>query len=130
MALRSGLKRSDYDALRAASGWYLAAWRDFRQLTLAQLATLSGSSPGAISDLETGHLKKDGKPAARFNRDSVERMAKALDTSAGHLIDVNPFDIDQDALELLAKVPQADRERVLQILRTFVTPDCKSTPEP
>ena len=42
------------EALREASGWYAAAWRDFKKITQQELADEVGSSRGQVSDLETG----------------------------------------------------------------------------
>lgn len=95
MAKRKG-RHDLYDQYRAASGWYLAAWRDFKGLTLEALAEEIGSSKGYVSDLETGAARPD-RPIRRFNRDLVESMSKALGTTGGRLIDVNPFEIDAEA---------------------------------
>lgn len=75
---------TDYEALREASGWFAAAWRDYRGLKQQELADEIGTSRGQISDLETG-------AKTRFNRDWVEKFSKALDVRPGRLIDVNPF---------------------------------------
>lgn len=79
---------TDYEALRQSSGWYAAAWRDFRGITQQELADEVGSSRGQISDLETG-------AKTRFNRDWVERFGRALNVTGGRLIDVNPFTLSE-----------------------------------
>lgn len=73
-----------YDKLRKASGWYAAAWRDYRQMTLQDVADAINSSRGQVSDLETG-------AKTRFNRDWLEQMCAVYDVAAGDLIDTNPF---------------------------------------
>lgn len=108
-----------HEAFRTASGWYLAAWRDYRGLTLEELSEEVGSSKGAVSDLETGRQKADGTKPARFNRDTLDLMARALHTTGGRLIDLNPFTVDQEPLDAFSQVPEGDRARVLQIVRTF-----------
>jgi predicted transcriptional regulator len=75
---------TDYEALRESSGWYAAAWRDYRRITQQELAEEIGSSRGQVSDLETG-------AKTRFNRDWVRKFSDALGVRPGHLIDVNPF---------------------------------------
>ena len=94
MAGKRWNREEHYEAYRAASGWYLAAWRDFRKLTLDDLAAAIGTSKGHVSDLETGASRPD-RPIRRFNRDTVDSMARALGTTGGRLIDMNPFTVDE-----------------------------------
>jgi len=110
-----------YDQYRAASGWYLAAWRDFRKLTLEELAEEIGSSKGYVSDLETGAARPD-RPIRRFNRDLVESVSKALSVTGGRLIDVNPFTMDADADQFDAALKALDpmqRQAVFQLAQTL-----------
>lgn len=60
----------------------LRQWRAARRLTAAQLAERAGLSPTYISHLETGKR--------RYNQDSLEALAKALDCSPGDLLAVAP----------------------------------------
>lgn len=95
MAKRARAPRLEkHEEFKERSGWYLAAWRDFRGLSLEELAEEVGTSKGQISDLETGAEKKGTKQNARYNRDWVESLARALDTTPGFLIDVNPYRVD------------------------------------
>lgn len=73
-----------YAELRDRSGWYAAAWRDYRKLSQQEIADEVGTSKGQVSDLETG-------AKTRFNKDWLEKWCRALDVAAGDLIDVNPF---------------------------------------
>lgn len=100
-----------YDDKRRLSGWYLAAWRAFRGVSGDVIAEAINSSKGYVSDLENG--KK------RFNRDHLEAAAAALDVPRGHLLDVNPYKINSEWLELQARVealPPGDVERATQAL--------------
>jgi predicted transcriptional regulator len=120
MAPRKG-RAALYDSYRAASGWYLAAWRDYRGLTLDELAAEIGSSKGYVSDLETGAARPD-RPIRRFNRDIVDSVAKAIGTTGGRLIDVNPYQIDHDADQFDAALRSLDdtgRQAVLQLAATL-----------
>lgn len=102
---------TDYEALREASGWYAAAWRDYRGLKQQELADEIGTSRGQISDLETG-------AKTRFNRDWVEKFSRALDVKAGRLIDVNPFKMWEHASRLdetVTRLSDDDRARVLDM---------------
>lgn len=87
---RSPKSTEQYDDLRQASGWFLAAWRAERRLTLQELAVAMNTSRGQVSDLENGAVNKRGVQT-RYNRDWLELACKALDVSAGDLIDTNPF---------------------------------------
>jgi transcriptional regulator with XRE-family HTH domain len=110
MAKRDG-GPTDYEALRQASGWYAAAWRDYRGLKQQELAEEMGSSRGQISDLETG-------AKTRFNRDWVEKFSAALQVRPGHLIDVNPFTMWEHATRLddtVRRLAPEDRDQVLAL---------------
>ena len=110
-----------YDAYRAASGWYLAAWRDYRGLTLDALAEEVGSSKGYVSDLETGATRPD-RPIRRFNRDIVDSMAKALGTTGGRLIDLNPYTLVEGADQfetVIRDLDPAQRAAVIQLAQSL-----------
>ena len=105
---RSNKIRTDlYEGYRQASGWYLAAWRDYRNLTLEELADEIGSSKGYISDLETGAARPD-RPIRRFNRDLMESIAKELNTTGGRLVDVNPFTMAEGHAQLSDDIAKLD----------------------
>lgn len=89
---------------KEASGWYLAAWRDFVGMTLEELAEQVGTSKGVVSDLETGARRSNGALAQRFNKDDVERFARALSTTGGDLLDTNPFAGEPDLGAFMAKI--------------------------
>lgn len=78
------------------SGWWLAAWRDYREMTLDALAAVVDSNKGQISALESGTGDK------RYNRDWVEKLSGALAISPMELIGVNPYQRAAQA-ERLAK---------------------------
>ena len=104
MAIRPRKARIEqYDALRKASGWHLAAWRDHRGLTLDDLAAEVGVSKGTLSDLERG-------TGQRWNRDLVDRAAAALDVSPGYLLDVNPYAVDASFTERLSVIRDLDKQ--------------------
>lgn len=106
----------DYEALREASGWYAAAWRDFKKITQQELADEVGSSRGQVSDLETG-------AKTRYNRDWVKKFSDALGVRPGFLIDVNPFTMweGQDRLEdAVRRLSTDDRNAVLDMATRLV----------
>lgn len=79
-----------YDDLKRKSGWYLAAWRDYRGLNQLDLAEAIGTSKSVVSDLENGAINKRNIQT-RYNRDWLEKSCEALGVTAGDLIDTNPF---------------------------------------
>ncbi|MCZ4109557.1 helix-turn-helix transcriptional regulator [Brevundimonas diminuta] len=110
-----------YETYREASGWYLAAWRDFRGLTLEELAAELGVSKGYLSDLETGAFRS-GRNPTRFNRETLQAAAKALQTTGGRLIDVNPNEMDEraDQIEIIFRdLDPASRDAVIQMAQTL-----------
>lgn len=76
--------------LRRTSGWYLAAWRDYRRLSFDDIQAETGIKKSALSELENGKVRSDGR-APRFNRDTLEAVSKALSITEGMLLDVNPY---------------------------------------
>ena len=107
----------DYEALREASGWYAAAWRDFKKITQQELADEVGSSRGQVSDLETG-------AKTRYNRDWVKKFSDALGVRPGFLIDVNPFTMweGQDRLEAAVRRLSADDRNAVLDMATRLMP--------
>jgi transcriptional regulator with XRE-family HTH domain len=98
-----------YDELREVSGWYLSAWRSFRNLTLQDLAAEMETSRGQVSDLENGATN-----------------SKARDVAAGDLIDTNPYSSEPryrstgaDILATWADIPEESRAQALKVLESF-----------
>lgn len=122
-------KRPDlakYEAYREASGWYLAAWRNFRKLTLDELAAAygEGTSRGRVSDFETGAVRKDtGKVSATISPQALKDFAAALNTTPGKLIDVNPFAVDQRFTTIeqaFQVVDDRDRDELTRLAETLM----------
>jgi transcriptional regulator with XRE-family HTH domain len=109
--------------LRRTSGWYLAAWRDYRGLTQKDVADEAGMKSSAISELENGKPRKDGA-TPRFNRTIIENVARALSVTEGMLFDVNPFTANpmwirfRDATAGLNADGQAMAEKFVEILES------------
>lgn len=122
MAIRPRKARHDlYQTYRDASGWWAAAWRDYRGLTLDELAEELGRTKGYVSDIETG-ASRHGRPATRFNRDTIDQMAKALNTTGGRLIDVNPFALEEhgEGIESIFRdLDRPSRDAVIQLVESL-----------
>lgn len=112
---------AEYDLLKERSGWYAAAWRDYRGLTVQDLAAELETSRGYVSDMETGAIDKRGVQK-RFNRDWLERYCRALDVAAGDLIDTNPFRQDARFSAIKAAYPlldETDRDALASMVATL-----------
>lgn len=87
----------------------LQAWRKFRHLTQEELAEKVGTTKAVISNLETG--------ARGLSDKWLRRLAPALDTSPGYLMDHDPNDLPTAVLDVWAAIPEEDRPRALDMLR-------------
>lgn len=92
---------------------HLKAWREFRGLSQEELAEKVGTMASMISMLETEQRGLSAK--------WLRRLAPALNTTPGHLLDLNPEEIDNDLLETWATIDPRDRARAIQVLRAFKT---------
>lgn len=94
-------------------------WRRYRGLTLDELGTKCGLTGSLISQIELGR--------SRYSQKSLEAMAKALDCTAGQLLDVDPFEEGVKALqqsvstewhtEVWESFPPEQRDQVREMLR-------------
>lgn len=89
----------------------LRAWRELRQMTQLQLAAAVDTKSSVISELESGRIALSAKWLAR--------LAPALGTTPGFLLDYDPRDLDTSFLEAALNVSKENRAQVLEILKTF-----------
>lgn len=92
---------------------HLRAWREYRRLSQAALAEKVGTADNVISNLESGDRRLSDK--------WLQKLAVALETTPGYLLDYDPNDIDTELIRAAQDVAKGNREQVLQILRTFKT---------
>lgn len=90
---------------------HLRAWRKYRRLTQQTLADMVGTTKAVISNLE---LDERGLSAKW-----LRRLAKALGTTPGFLLDHDPNDLNTDVLEIWASIDEESRPQALKILTTF-----------
>jgi transcriptional regulator with XRE-family HTH domain len=90
---------------------HLKAWREFRRLTQEELGSLIGTTGSVISLLESGSRKLSPK--------WLRKLAPALNTSPGYLLDHDPDDLPTAILDVWAAIPEIDRPRALQVLQAF-----------
>ena len=93
------------------AGHKLRAWREFRKLTQAELAERVGTTTAVISHLET---EKRGLSAKW-----LYRLAPALGTKPGFLLDHDPTELSSDVLEIWAQIPEERRDQARMVLETF-----------
>ena len=93
---------------------FLRAWREHRGLTQGQLAEMVGTTGSVISLLESG--------ARGLGDKWLRKLAAALGTRTGHLLELSPDHADSDILEIWADVPVEDRAKARRILSAFRAP--------
>lgn len=90
---------------------HLKEWREFRNMTQAQLADAVETDKSVISLLENGGMQMTDSWA--------RRLAKPLRTTAGFLIDYGPDELPTDILDAARAVSVEHRPQVIEILKAF-----------
>lgn len=91
---------------------HLRAWREFRQMSQDDLANRLDTTKGVISLLENGHRPLSDK--------WLHRLAEVLETRPGHILDIDPHEMDNDIVDIWTRLSQRDRLQAASILRTFI----------
>lgn len=107
------------DDVNKRLGNNLRAWRDFRKLTQAELAEKVGTTGAVISLLESGGRKLSPK--------WLYRLAPALGTTAGHLMDHDPNELPTDMLDVWVDISEEDRPREPPEARVSLPPKPQSS---
>jgi transcriptional regulator with XRE-family HTH domain len=89
----------------------LRLWREFRKMTQEDLAEAAGTSAGVISLLESGKR--------RLSLKWLLKLAPALKTTPGFIIDHDPEDVPTDIMEIWGNIPEHQQQQALAILKTF-----------
>lgn len=121
--IRLGRTVEELEDLRRTSGWYFAAWRQYRELSLDEIAAETGLKKSALSELENGVVRKDGRKP-RFNRDNLAPIAQALGVTDGMMFDVNPYTANPDWLsqyDALRKQGDKNPASALQLVDSLPT---------
>lgn len=92
---------------------FLREWREYRELTQEELAqkVVPPTVASVISLLENGDRGLSNK--------WLERLAPALKTKKGFILDVNPFSAAASVLEIWGDIPEADQPQARAVLETF-----------
>lgn len=91
---------------------YLRAWRTFRKLTQEQLAERVGTNPNMIGYLESGERGLSAK--------WLRRLAPALDTTPGMLLDHDPGELDSDIIDIWAHADRRQRSQLSEVAKAIV----------
>ena len=91
---------------------HLKAWREHRGLSQSELADLIGTSHQVIGYLERGRTELSAK--------WLRRLSEALSTTPGHLLDVDPSEVDNDIVDIWSRIPERDRANAVKALRGFI----------
>ena len=91
---------------------FLRQWRTFRKLTQEQLAEAVGTNANMIQYLETGERGLSAK--------WLRRLAPALDTTPGMLLDHDPHELDSDVIDIWAHAGERERRQLSEIAKTLI----------
>jgi transcriptional regulator with XRE-family HTH domain len=91
---------------------YLKAWREFREMTQEELADKVGTTKAVISLLENEKRPLSSK--------WLRKLAEALGTQPGHILDHDPADLDSDIIDIWSRIDERDRDQAARVLRSFV----------
>lgn len=91
---------------------YLAAWREFRKSTQAALAEKVGTNANMIGYLESGERGLSAK--------WLRRLAPALNTTPGMLLDHDPRNLTADIIDIWANADSRQKRQLSDIARTLL----------
>lgn len=90
---------------------FLLEWRNFRDLTGTELAHAADTDKSMISLWE--NCKRP------ISEDKLRKLAKALRTTPGAILDYDPTTVPLNLLEAWSAIPEGDRDTAMSILHTF-----------
>lgn len=91
---------------------HLRAWRTFRDLTQEQLAKAIGTAPNVIQYLETGERGLSAK--------WLRKLAPALDTTPGMLLDHDPSELPTDIMEIWGSADAREKRQISDIAKALI----------
>lgn len=91
---------------------YLREWRLFRKLTQEQLAEKVGTNANMIGYLESGERGLSAK--------WLRRLAPALETTPGMLLDHDPHQLDSDIIDIWTHASERERRQISDIAKTLL----------
>lgn len=91
---------------------FLRAWRMHRKMTQEQLAEAVGTNANMIQYLETGERGLSAK--------WLRRLAPALDTTPGMLLEHDPDQLDADVLDIWAHGDLRQKRQLSEIAKALL----------
>ena len=90
---------------------YLRAWREYRKLSQVELAEKAGTTHQVIGYLERGRTQLSAK--------WLRKLAEALDTTPGMLLDHDPHELSADIIDIWAHASDRQKRQIADIARTL-----------
>lgn len=116
MCVEGGFTKCDIAAMQTieknGGPNYLQAWRTFRGLTQGELAERVGTNQNMIGYLENG----DRGLSAKWLR----RLADALNTTPGFLLDHDPHEMPRDLLDIWGHADDTQKRQIADIAKAIV----------
>lgn len=91
---------------------HLKAWREFRDMSQQQLADAVGTTQHQVAYLESGERGLSAK--------WLRKLAVALDTTVGMILDHDPRELDSDIVEIWATASNRQKKQISEIARTIL----------
>lgn len=91
---------------------FLRAWREYRQMTQEELAAKVKTNANMIGYLEKGERGLSAK--------WLRRLAPALDTAPGMILDHDPHLLDDDIVEIWMTSSTRQKRQLAEIARTIL----------
>jgi transcriptional regulator with XRE-family HTH domain len=91
---------------------HLAKWRHFRRLSQADLGELAGTTGSMIHHLENGDRALSHK--------WLMRLAPALGTTPGFLLDHDPFDLPNDLFDIWNRSSIEQKQQITSVAEALV----------
>ena len=90
---------------------HLKAWREYRHMSQQELADAISTSHQVIGYLERGRTQLSAK--------WLRRLAPALKTTPGMLLDHDPAELDRDMIDLWVNASTRERRQIASIATTI-----------
>lgn len=91
---------------------HLRAWMKFRKVKGAKMAEALDITPGMVSDLANSKRALSAK--------WLRRLAPALNTTPGLLLDHDPHDLDRDVIEMWVNADAAQRRTLKDVAQALI----------